>query len=139
MQAGMAGHNADLAADARIDFRIGVNVGDVVEQDGDIFGDGVNVAARLETIAEPGGVCVSERVHEDVVGKISAGFEDMGEQSLKNIARAIRTWRLRPEAQPAHPSLSLPDKPSIAVLPFHNMSGDQEQDYFGDGIAEDII
>ena len=144
MQAGMAERNAGVGADKRLDFRIGINVGDIVEQDGDIFGDGVNIAARLEGIAEPGGICVSERVQEDVAGKVAVLFEDIGEQTLKNIARPIRAYRLRPgDAMDPSPSLrpvlSLPDKPSIAVLPLQNMSGDPEQEYFADGMVEEII
>ncbi len=114
----------------------------MVEQDGDIFGDGVNIAARLEAIAEPGGICVSQRVQEDAAGKISLIFEDIGEQTLKNIARPIHAYRLRPRSV-ANPSPSvrpaLPDKPSIAILPFQNMSGDSEQEYFADGMVEEII
>ncbi|MEP9387850.1 adenylate/guanylate cyclase domain-containing protein [Mesorhizobium sp. KR9-304] len=125
-----------------IQFRIGINVGDVVEQNGDILGDGVNIAARLEGIADPGGICVSARVHDDVAGKVDLSFEDIGEQTLKNIARPVRAFRLLPArfSQPAG-STRLPSttKPSIAVLPFQNLSGQPDQDYFGDGIAEDII
>nr|MBA3516397.1 adenylate/guanylate cyclase domain-containing protein [Hyphomicrobiales bacterium] len=141
IQSGMDRRNSGVAADKRLDFRIGVNVGDIVEQAGDIFGDGVNIAARLEGISDPGGICVSQRVKEDTFGKIDFAFEDIGEQNLKNIARPIRAYRLRPDAlvTSMRPSLSLPDKPSIAVLPFLNMSGDQDQDYFSDGITEDII
>jgi TolB-like protein/class 3 adenylate cyclase/Tfp pilus assembly protein PilF len=142
VQIDMAERNAGESGGTRLEFRIGINVGDVVEQDGDIFGDGVNIAARLEAFAEPGGICVSERVREDVGGRIGLAFEDIGEQSLKNIPRPVRVFRLRPAPSLAATALgppSLPEKPSIAVLPFQNMSGDQEQDYFGDGIAEDII
>jgi TolB-like protein/class 3 adenylate cyclase len=143
VQAGMAERNADIGNDRRLEFRIGINVGDIVEQDGDIFGDGVNIAARLEGIAEPGGICVSERVQEDAAGKIGLTFEDIGEQTLKNIARPIHAYRLRPEgavlSSTLHSEPSLPDKPSIAVLPFQNMSGDAEQDYFADGMVEEII
>jgi adenylate cyclase len=143
VQEGMAGRNADVGPDMRLDFRIGINFGDVVEQDRDIFGDGVNIAARLEGMAEPGGICVSERVHEDAAGKISSSFEDIGEHALKNITRPVRVYRLRPRgtataASPVHSVLSLPDKPSIAVLPFQNMSGDVEQEYFADGMVEEI-
>ena len=135
--------------DNRIEFRIGINVGDIVVEHGDIFGDGVNVAARLETLAEPGGICVSARVQEDAAGRLDLSFDDMGEQALKNIARPVRVYRVRAasatpvetkaKAKPAERSLALPDKPSIAVLAFQNMSGDPEQEFFADGIAEDII
>jgi class 3 adenylate cyclase/TolB-like protein len=148
MQSGMASRNANIANDKRLEFRIGINVGDIVQQDGDIFGDGVNIAARLEKIAEPGGICVSGRVQEDVAGKVGLTFEDIGDQTLKNIARPVRAYRVRVvrvastgAASPQVPeeNLALPDKPSIAVLPFQNMSGDVEQDYFADGVVEDII
>jgi adenylate cyclase len=145
VQAGMAERNAMVPTDKRIEFRIGINVGDVVVEDGDIFGDGVNVAARLETLAAPGGICVSARVQEDAAGKLDLAFEDLGEQHLKNIARPVRVYRLHADqvagraVDLAHPSLALPDKPSLAVLPFTNMSGDPEQEFFADGIAEDII
>ena len=142
-QAGMAERNATMPAKKRIDFRIGINMGDIVVEDGDIFGDGVNVAARLEALAEPGGICVSARVQEDAAGKLDLAFEDLGEQSLKNIARPIRAYRVATGAVPTTvqetPTLALPDKPSIAVLPFANMSGDPEQEYFADGMVEEII
>jgi len=145
LQAVMAERNATIPTDERIEFRIGINVGDVVVEDGDIFGDGVNVAARLEALAEPGGICVSARVQEDAAGKLDLAFEDMGDQSLKNNARSVRVYRVRAD-RVAHgakhslqPSLALPDKPSVAVLPFTNMSSDPEQEFFSDGIAEDII
>jgi adenylate cyclase len=96
VQEGMAGRNADVGLDKRLDFRIGINFGDIVEQDGDVFGDGVNMAARLEGIAELGGICVSQRVYEDAAGKINSSFEDLGEHTLKNIARPVRVYRLRP-------------------------------------------
>src|SRR5262249_20118283 len=138
----MAQRNADVPHEKRIEFRIGVNVGDIIIDRGDIFGDGVNVAARLEGLAEAGGICVSGRWLENVQGKLDILFEDAGEQQLKNIARPVRVYRVRPsDAAPAsrRPALALPDKPSIAVLPFQNMSGDPEQEYFADGIVEEII
>src|SRR5947209_177626 len=118
---------------------MGVHQGDIVVEDQDIFGDGVNVAARLEGLAEPGGICVSSRVQEDARGKLDIAFEDVGEQNLKNIARPVRVYRVQPDAAAAQPALALPEKPSIAVLPFQNMSGDPEQDYFADGMVEEII
>jgi len=145
IQAGMSERNATPSPDKRIEFRIGINVGDVAVEDGDIFGDGVNVAARLEGLAEPGGICVSARVHEDAAGRLDLGFEDMGEQSLKNIARRVRVYRVRDIAAGKSPSppastvLLLPEKPSIAVLPFQNITGDPEQEYFVDGMVEEII
>jgi adenylate cyclase len=142
LQAGMAERNTEIAADQRIEFRIGINVGDVVVEDGDIFGDGVNVAARLEGLAEPGGICVSALVQRDAAGKLDLAFEDLGEQILKNIARPLQVYRVRVAGgakYASQPSLALPDKPSVAVLAFTNMSGDPEQEFFADGIAEDII
>jgi adenylate cyclase len=142
LQRVMAERNIDVPVDRRIEFRIGVNVGDVVVEDGDIFGDGVNVAARLEGLADPGGICISARVQEDAAGRLDLAFEDMGEQQLKNIARSVRVYRVHPTRSSAavtRPALELPDKPSIAVLPFANMSGDPEQEYFVDGMVEEII
>jgi adenylate cyclase len=143
VQAQMASRNANVPSDKRIEFRIGIHQGDIVVEDGDIFGDGVNVAARLEGLAEPGGTCVSARVQEDAAGKLDLVFEDLGEQQLKNIARPVRAYRVVTEARPAmtRPGANppLPDKPSIAVLPFANMSGDHEQEYFADGMVEEII
>jgi len=143
VQREMTGRNTGVPPDNRIEFRIGINVGDVVVEDGDIFGDGVNVAARLEGLAEPGGICVSARVQEDAAGKLDLAFEDMGERQLKNIARPVRAYRVGTEARPAMPQTRagppLPDKPSIAVLPFANMSGDPQQEYFADGMVEEII
>jgi adenylate cyclase len=143
LQAGMAERNSAIPVDNRLEFRIGINVGDVVVEDGDIFGDGVNIAARLEGLAEPGGICVSARVQEDAAGKLDIAFEDIGEQPLKNIARPVRIFRVAPRriALSAEPpsALPLPDKPSVAVLPFTNMSVDPEQEFFADGIAEDVI
>lgn len=126
-----------------IQFRIGVNVGDVIVEGEDLYGDGVNIAARLESIAETGGIAISDDTWRQVQGKVAAKFNDIGEQSLKNISRPVRVYRVElgegSVTQPTTPALALPDKPSIAVLPFQNMSGDAEQDYFCDGMVEDII
>ncbi len=145
-QEGMAGRNADTSKDQRIEFRIGVNLGDVIVQDDDVYGDGVNVAARLEGLAEPGAVVVSGKVHEEVRSKVDFGFVDLGVQEFKNIAEPIHAFSLEvakaviSTGEPQTPNLlPVPDKPSIAVLPFQNMSGDLEQEYFANGIAEDII
>jgi TolB-like protein/class 3 adenylate cyclase len=140
MQRGMVERNAGTAEDQRIKFRVGVNVGDIIVEDEDIFGDGVNIAARLESLAEPGGICISRVVRDQIRDKLPHAFEDMGEQSLKNIARPVRVYGLiaqHPTELP--PALPLPEKPSIAVLPFANMSGDPEQEYFVDGMVEEII
>jgi adenylate cyclase len=121
-----------------LQVRIGLHQGDVVAEGGDLLGDGVNVAARLEALAEPGGICISARVREDAVGKIPLDVEDIGTPPLKNIAQSVHVFRVRLDA-PERPALALPDKPSIAVLPFQNMSGDPEQEYFADGMVEEII
>jgi TolB-like protein len=139
IQTGMVERNRAQAQDKRIEFRVGINVGDVIVDGSDIYGDGVNVAARLEGLAEPGGICVSDRVQEDVQGKVDVTFEDIGERQLKNIARPVRVYRVRLNGTAAKPALALPDKPSIAVMPFNNMSGDPEQEYFADGMVEEII
>ena len=143
----MAQRNSGVAAERRI----GINVGDVIVEDDDIYGDGVNVAARLEGLAEPGGICMSRSARDQIRDKLDLQLEDLGEQEVKNIARPVRVFRvdLRHEEAPAHgasaavqavePALSLPDRPSVAVLPFDNMSGDPEQEYFVDGMTEDII
>ena len=134
-----------MPSDKKIEFRIGINVGDIIVDGDDIFGDGVNVAARLEGISEPGGICISDVVHQQVSGRVEATFADLGEQNLKNIARPVRVYRLdlgpnpRSASKAPNPTPVLPDKPSIAVLAFNNMSGDPEQEYFSDGISEDII
>ena len=142
VQRGMAERNAGEPQERRIEFRIGINVGDVMLDRGDIFGEGVNVAARLEGIAEAGGICIAGRVLEDIQGKFDVVFEDAGEQRLKNIIRPVQVYRVRPGAglvTQRSVLLPLPDKPSIAVLPFQNMSGDPEQEYFADGVVEEII
>ena len=151
VQRGVAAQNAGVPLNVRIEFRIGIHVGDIIFDDNDIFGDGVNIAARLEGIAEPGGICISDDAQRQIRGKLdSPPFEDMGPQNLKNIAEPMRAWRLSVDAkssaylsgerstETAQP-LALPDKPSIAVLPFQNMSSDPEQEYFADGTVEDII
>jgi TolB-like protein/class 3 adenylate cyclase/Flp pilus assembly protein TadD len=149
VQREMAERNADVSPDRRIEFRMGINLGDIIKDGRDIYGDGVNVAARLEALAEPGGICVSRVVRDQVRDKLAFSFEDMGEQQVKNIARPVRVHRivLGEGAGPSeataggavNPLLALPDKPSIAVLPFQNMSGDPEQEYFVDGMVEEII
>jgi adenylate cyclase len=143
LQQELAQRNADVPGEERIEFRVGINLGDVIVEDGDIHGDGVNVAARLEAVAEPGGICVSAVVQDQVRGRLEIGFEDMGEQNLKNIARPVRVYRVQGKGAASSaamtPALALPEKPSIAVLPFQNMSGDPEQEYFADGMVEEII
>jgi adenylate cyclase len=149
IQRRMLERNAEVAPDRRIQFRVGINVGDIISDENDIYGDGVNVAARLEALAEPGGICVSRIVHEQVCDKLDFSFEDMGEQQVKNIARPVRTHRILLNTRCDEPisatasslrsARPLPQKPSIAVLPFANMSGDGEQEYFSEGITEDII
>ena len=140
VQRAMVERNAATPQEKRIEFRMGINVGDIIIDGTDMWGDGVNVAARMEALAEPGGICVSGRVQEDVHGKLDIAFEDTGEQQLKNIARPVRVYRVRLDgAAKAVPALPLPAKPSIAVLPFNNMSGDPEQEYFADGMVEEII
>jgi adenylate cyclase len=139
----MAKRNADVPDERRIEFRVGINVGDIIIDEGDIHGDGVNIAARLEGIAQPGTICLSKAARDQVRDKVDIAFEDMGEQTLKNIARPVHVYRVATGSSPTggamRPTLALPDKPSIAVLPFQNMSGDPEQEYFADGIVEDII
>jgi adenylate cyclase len=143
VQESMAERNAGVPQNKRIEFRIGMHVGDIVIEDDDIFGDGVNIAARLEGIADPGAICISDDAHRQVRGKLDLAFEDKGNQQLKNIASPIRVYALRPGAAAAPASatrahLELPDKPSIAVLPFNNMSAEPGQDYLADGIVEAI-
>ena len=146
MQQGMESSNANVDESRRIRFRIGINVGDVIVEGDDIFGDGVNVAARLEALAEPGQICVSATVREHVAEKLPIGFADLGEHIVKNIARPVHVYRIETRMEPRNASsgdptgvATLPDRPSIAVLPFTNLSGDVEQDYFADGMVEDII
>src|SRR6201993_327326 len=140
VQRAMVDRNADVPESKRIRFRIGLNLGDVIIEPEDIFGDGVNVAARLEALAEPGGICISRVVRDQIRDKLPYPFEDLGEQQVKNIARPVRTYRvaLGASSRAALPPLSLPDKPSLAVLPFQNMTGDAEQEYFVDGMVEEI-
>jgi adenylate cyclase len=146
IQAALARHNADVPVERRLEFRIGINLGDVIIDGDDIYGDGVNIAARLEGLAEPGGICVSAAVRDQLRDKRALYFEDLGEHAVKNIARPLRVYRLAaiegdgttPDAVSPAPVPALPERPSIAVLPFTNMSGDSEQDYFADGMVEDI-
>jgi adenylate cyclase len=138
----MQDRSTDMPEDRRIQFRIGINLGDVIVQDDDIFGDGVNIAARLESLADPGGIVVSGKVHEEVRGKVNLDFDDLGLQLVKNIREPVKALRVRAPGRTAITATalrSLPDKPSIAVLPLTNMSGDPGQEYFADGISEDII
>ena len=144
VQRAMQDRNRDVPADHRIEFRVGINLGDIIIDGDDIYGDGVNVAARLEGLAEAGGVCVSKVVHDQVRDKLDLVFENLGERQLKNIARPVHVFQIAVSvvgqpAPSAKPALALPDKPSVAVLPFQNMSGDPEQEYFADGIVEEII
>jgi adenylate cyclase len=143
-QRGMAQRNTDMPADQRIELRVGIHVGDIMIEEGDIFGDGVNIAARLESIAQPGGICISDDAYRQIRGKLDVNFQDSGEQELKNIARPVRVYQLRLDSPTSAGKalaggLALPDKPSIAVLAFQNLSGDPEQEFFADGIAEEII
>jgi TolB-like protein/class 3 adenylate cyclase len=146
VQQAMPERDTGVAADNRIELRIGINLGDVIVEGDDLYGDGVNIAARIEALADPGGVFVSNTVHDHVRDRLPFVFEDLGEQQVKNIARPLRVYRVRDGTAAQAPSqpapalpLPLPDKPSIAVLPFQNMSGDPEQEYFADGMVEEII
>src|SRR5262245_34938770 len=142
VQQAMPERNIGVAADSRIELRIGINLGDVIVEGDDLYGDGVNIAARIEALADAGGVFVSNTVHDHVRDRLPFIFEDPGDQQVKNIARPVRIYRIRDPktaSVPASPVLPLPDKPSIAVLPFSNLSGDPEQEYFADGMVEEII
>ena len=142
VQQAMPERNTGVAADNRIEWRIGINLGDVIVEGEDLYGDGVNIAARIEALADAGGVFVSNTVHDQVRDRLPFTFEDLGEQQVKNIARPVRVFRAQlgmPNAGAPPPALALPDKPSIAVLPFQNLSGDPEQEYFADGMVEEII
>jgi len=145
VQRSMSSENAGVQQDSRIEFRIGIHIGDIMIDDSDIFGDGVNIAARLEGIARPGGVCISDDAYRQIRGKVEMACDDLGPQVLKNIAEPMRVWQVEFDQDAARalaeraPELALPDKPSIAVLPFQNMSGDPEQEYFADGMVEEII
>ena len=141
IQTTMAERNAAVEPARRMQFRVGINIGDVVYDEVRIYGDGINVAARLEGIAEAGGICISNKVFDEINGRLDLLCQDIGEQQLKNIARPVRAYRVRLDgsAPAAAPSPALPDKPSIAVLPFANMSGDPEQEFFADGMTEDLI
>ncbi len=130
IQRALAERNADIPDNRRIEFRIGINVGDIILDEGDIYGDGVNIAARVETLAKPGAICLSDNAYRQIKGKLTLDVTDMGEQQLKNIAQPVRVYGVRLGSAPVRPALPLPDKPSIAVLAFQNMSGDPEQEYF---------
>src|SRR6516162_6728568 len=146
VQQGMCERNAGVSPEKRIEFRIGINLGDVIIDGRDLYGDGVNIAARLEGLAEPGGICISQTVLNHARGKIALDVEDLGEQDLKNIAQSVHVYSIVVDpakrgtmSRAQAPALALPDKPSIAVLPFQNMSGDPQQEYFTDGVVEEII
>jgi adenylate cyclase len=143
VQQAMPERNTGVEADNRIELRIGVNLGDVIVEGDDLYGDGVNIAARLEALAEPGGICLSGAAHEQVRDRLDIAFDDLGEQQVKNIARPVRTYGVALGASsraalPVGAPLPLPDKPSLAVLPFQNMTGDAEQEYFVDGMVDEI-
>src|SRR5262249_7097715 len=136
LQRGMAERNIALPEEKRIEFRVGINVGDVIVNDGDFWGETVNIAARLEAMARPGGICISGRVRDDVEGKLDISFDNHGHKQLKNIARPVHVYSVRAGDLPRKPMPPVPDKPSIAVLPFHNLS---RNDTFADGMLEEII
>src|SRR5262245_50612575 len=140
IQRGMAERNAVIPEDRRIEFRMGINVGDIISDGGDIYGDGVNIAARLEALASPGAICLSDYAYQQIKGKLALDVKDMGEQSLKNIAAPVRVYRVQLNGAPlaARTPLPIPDKPSIAVLPFDNLSAEPDQGYLADGFVEAI-
>jgi adenylate cyclase len=149
LQRAMIDREAAMPEDRRIRFRIGINLGDIIVEDDDIFGDGVNVAARLEALSDPGGLCISRTVRDHIRDKLAYAFEYLGEQNVKNIARPVRVYALRPEAIAAPPAPNVPPIPpishpavaprlSIVVLPFANLGNDPDQQYFADGITEDV-
>jgi adenylate cyclase len=144
VQQAVVERNTSIAADSRIELRIGINLGDVIVEGDDLYGDGVNIAARVEALADAGGVFVSNTVYDQVRDRLPLVFEDLGEQQLKNIARSVRVYRVGDLdtvgtlSAPVSSAVPLPDKPSLAVLPFSNMSSDLEQEFFSDGIAEDV-
>ena len=144
VQDAIAKENADRRADEQMRYRIGIHVGDIMVQGDNLFGDAVNVAARLEALSEPGAICVSGVVRDHIGARLPLSFADLGDQKVKNIAQPIKAYRIGGETSPIGTTgpatpLPLPDKPSIAVMPFANMSGDPEQDYFADGMVEEII
>src|SRR6201993_4826261 len=143
VQRAMPERDTDIAADNRIELRIGINLGDVIVEGDDLYGDGVNIAARIEALADAGGGFISNTVYDQVRDRLPFAFEDLGEQQVKNIARPVRVYRVRNGTGtakiPAGSALPLPDKPSVAVLPFTNMSAEPDQEFFADGIAEDVI
>lgn len=148
IQERMRRRNADVPEDRRLQYRIGINLGDIIFDEGDIYGDGVNVAARIEQLAEVGGICVTQAVHEQVADRVDAAFEELGEKTLKNLSRPVRVWRVAVGGSPgtgslpgkgAEPAQQPVVKPSVAVMPFANMSGDPDQEFFVDGLTEDIL
>ena len=144
IQEGMATRNDSVSGGIRIELRIGINLGDVVIDGDDLYGDGVNIAARLEGIADPGGICISAEAQRQVAGKIARPLQDMGEQVLKNIAQPVHCYRVCPQdndspAQPYDPQLVIPDRPSIAVMPFASTDDSRDESYFSDGITDDLI
>ncbi len=145
LQHGMAERNSDIPVKQQISFRIGINLGDVIIEGNDLYGEGVNLASRLEGLAEPGGICLSSKVYEEVRNRLELSYRDMGEQAVKNVAQPVRVYAVAPHSSGGSPTLSareplsLPDKPSIAVLPFTSMSSDPKHEFFADGITEEII